>query len=356
MAATIRYRISGIFLLSCIFSLFAAGALQAQTTPLPSALPSELFAESAKTGAAPGDYSAQDFAIEWKGPSPGGVTATLAEDSLEWIRVAEVLVVPRGRLILTAKGLSSGMVSYAGFSTPIEVRGGNGRVEIPSDIASSIGNVWTLRLSSAANRVSLRVGTQSLVLRYSIPVVDHAGTIAIGVGPYAYTFEAEHTNTHTWAAIITAYGSYRLSDTMRIVGFDASAAHYNYYNDTGIYLSTVSAKAFDNRLLVNIMLGAHALVFRTDNVHYLRPGGPQGFELVYRDAFKRAYNLSLGAFIYPPISNRSYYNVWARWGGAGLFAELNFIAWREKGGSSDIQGVYNRSIGVSLGMPLFRFF
>ena len=96
-------------------------------------------------------------------------------------------------------------------------------------------------------------------------------------------------------------------------------------------------------------------MFRSNDQHYLRPGGPQGIEIVYRDAFKRAHNFSVGAFAYPPINDRSYYNVWLRWGTGKFFGELNFISWREKAGTYDSQTVFNRSMGVSFGFPLFRF-
>ncbi|MBI3542303.1 MAG: hypothetical protein HY075_03375 [Deltaproteobacteria bacterium] len=438
----------------CLFAGLVAADAGAEA-PDTSSLPAALVASTTGGAAAPNDFTARDFTVEWKGAAPAGVTATLADDSLEWMRVRDVLALPRARLVLAVKGATAGLVTYSGFTTPLDLHGGNGQTELTvalvsgernpieisldngarkgalvvrfkpratsspwrvffdlsctrygvaaenipwvqpdqwayvgcrllhvkgasgkttglellvfwdnagqtlsvngGEVTSAAGSLWELRLTPAANRVALKAGPQSLALRYAIPAVDRPGTLAIGFGPYSYTFEAEHINTHTYAAIITAYLSYRLSDTVRLVGFDASAAHYNYYNDTGIYLSTLSTKAFDNRLLVNIMLGAHALIFRSDGIHYFRAGGPQGFELTYLNAFKRNFNFSSGAFIYPPIAGKSYYNAWARWGSPKFFAELNFIAWREKGGTYDDRVVYNRSLGVSVGFPFYSF-
>ena len=100
------------------------------------------------------------------------------------------------------------------------------------------------------------------------------------------------------------------------------------------------------------MLGAHVLGFNNGNQFLIRPGVPQGVELVFSDAFRRGSNLSLGGFIYPEISGKEYYNIWLRWGGSRYFVELNYILWKEQVDSSS---VFSRSVGVSLGLPLARF-
>jgi hypothetical protein len=140
---------------------------------------------------------------------------------------------------------------------------------------------------------------------------------------------------------------------MRIVMFNATAIHSQYYSDIGIYLLTEQTRSIDKRMSFNLLLGLHGIVFKDGDNTVFKLGGPQGAEFIFRDFLKRNHNLGLGAFIFPETSGKSYYNVWLRWGTPSFFGELNYIAWKE---TVDDHTVYSRSFGLCVGMPLARFF
>jgi hypothetical protein len=140
---------------------------------------------------------------------------------------------------------------------------------------------------------------------------------------------------------------------VRIVYFNATALHRRGYADNGLYLWLEQARMVDDRLSFNLLLGANMLVYSHDDRVEWRMTAPQGFELVYRDLFGRNRSGMLGAFLYPDLFDRSYYNVWLRWGSPQLFGELNYIHWKQP----HADGVTSStSIGVSFGTPIARFF
>jgi hypothetical protein len=60
----------------------------------------------------------------------------------------------------------------------------------------------------------------------------------------------------------------------------------------------------------------------------------------------------LGAFLDPDLFDRSYYNVWLRWGLPQLFGELNYIHWKQPHSTGVTSST---SVGISFGMPIARF-
>jgi hypothetical protein len=139
------------------------------------------------------------------------------------------------------------------------------------------------------------------------------------------------------------------------VAFNATAVHSAYNTDFGIYLSQESLKTLDRRISVNVMLGAHFFGYKASNQNMFQFGAPQGFEIVFRDFAQKSRNLTFGSFIYPLIDGKEYYNTWVRWGTGSVFAELNYIGWREP--LENGERAFSRSVGISVGMPwTFRFF
>ena len=134
---------------------------------------------------------------------------------------------------------------------------------------------------------------------------------------------------------------------------DATAIHRRGYADNGLYLWIEQARMVDDRLSFNLLLGANLLVYSHDDKAEWRISAPQGFELVYRDIFGRNRSAMLGAFLYPDLFDRSYYNVWLRWGSPQIFGELNYIHWKEPHGGG--VATSSTSIGISFGMPIARF-
>ncbi len=215
-------------------------------------------------------------------------------------------------------------------------------------------SLWALRLRSSPGEVVLKSGNSEIKLQYRIAEKLHYSNWGMGIGPYLYTFESEDKNTHdTLVPYLTFYQSFFITEAMRVVGFGAMPVHSAFYSDLGIYLNSEYLKILDQRLLINIMLGAHVIGFKTLGETHFILGGPQGIEMTFRDFFKKSYNFSLGAFIYPPSSGKLYYNAWVRLGSSGFFGEFNYIAWQEVLPQGRI---YSRSIGLSVGFPLFRVF
>src|SRR5688572_25914457 len=65
----------------------------ANTHELPRSLIKEALSEAVPSGIPPMDLSSADFELQWKAPIPG-LTASLVTESVEWVRVAEVLLFP----------------------------------------------------------------------------------------------------------------------------------------------------------------------------------------------------------------------------------------------------------------------
>src|SRR4051812_40379634 len=105
---------AGVKILSAsILALLELGGLNstanaAVTQPLPPSLAFEALSETMPTAVEPAAYSAEDFTLEWDGPAIPGVSAGLQARSLEWVRVQDVLVMPRARVRLYAERAAKG--------------------------------------------------------------------------------------------------------------------------------------------------------------------------------------------------------------------------------------------------------
>lgn len=441
------YRLILLGLVSLVFPALA----QAYINPIPRDLGAEVLSESVPTAFAPHETSPEDYLIEWVGKPLPNLQFSLAKRSLEWVRVAEVLVIPRARLVLSATGIESGKVTASGFSQSFVIRGGLATAELPValisgdenlielqirnagqpqvntgklrirfrprqkptsavyfdtscsrfglaaqsrgesgnqwayvgcrlvnvegaeyrtsslelylfwdgvgqtielggiETRSTIPSLWTLRQRAEPGRVLIKAGNQELELTYRIPEHLHHLTLGLGLGAYQFIFQSSTEDVSTVAAMPTFYGSYFITETMRLVAFGATVVHQQLYSDLGIYLNTEYIRTLDRRLSINILLGGNLVGFKNQGDYILRLGAPQGIEMIYSDFLGRARNLSVGAFIYPSINNKAYYNVWVRWGSSKLFGELNYISWRNH---TEHDQFFSRSLGVTFGFPL----
>jgi len=223
-----------------------------------------------------------------------------------------------------------------------------------STVKAEAPSLFRLRLFPQNQPIVLETESGDVIeLRYQIPARLNRGFLGVGLGPYDYRFLAPGTDVRTAAGVFTVYGSYELSDTVRFTAFNATAIHRNYFSDTGLYLKSESFKALDRRLSVSVMLGANFVALRYGGRAQKKWGAPQGFEAAYRDFLAPNRSLVLGAFIYPPIDGKSYYNGWLRYGSPALFGELNYLEIRNQ---IDGASVHVRSLGFSVGFPLARFF
>ena len=421
---------------------------------LPENLTHDVLSESTPTAFAVNDFSVEDFHIEWQGPALSDLQFNLVKGSLEWVRVADLLVLPRARVSVTADKVEGGSITSGDFTQHLILQAQQGNAEMPValisgdknpiritlrrggtevkgtlivrfsphqglsnarifadsscspynvraqsvarrkdewiyigcrvvrmadpentrpslellvywdnvgqsvdiggvQVSSASNSVWALRVRSKPGTIGMKAGEHKLTIHYNLPPELHRVSLGLGVGPYSYSFQTSVDSVQSFVPLVTVYGSFFVTESMRLVAFDATAINSKYFTDLGLYLNTESIKTVDGRLSVNLMLGAHAINFQAFSQNQLKFGAPQGLELVFRDAPFRRVNFSTGAFVYPEINGKSYYNVWFRWGSTAFFAELNFIAWKEM---VESQTVYSRSLGVTVGAPLLSLF
>lgn len=427
---------------------------EAYTHILSAELAQEVLSESVPTAIAPAPFDSTDFELVWIDSPVDNVEFSLGQASLEWVRVSDLLVLPRARLLLQAKNIESGLLKNMGFSQNFEIKNSIGRAELPIALISTEKNpieviikrngkeitgkiqarfhpknqtapppvftdascspfgvraevknfsqdswmvlgcrlvyvegaeyktsslemfifwdnvgqeieisgvktrststsVWPLRLRSSPGNVHLKKENMEVTLHYFIPEKLRRGFLGLGMGPYQYVFESFDASVNSVVPLMTLYGSFFVTETMRLVAFDATAAHKKFFTDFGVYLSNEYIKTLDRRFILNIMLGAHVIGFSAENKTNFIIGAPQGVEMIFKDAFCKGYNFAAGAFIYPPIQRKLYYNLWLRWGSGRLFGEVNYIAWQEV---LEKDRAYSRSLGITFGFPLFRFF
>ena len=425
------------------------------THQIPKSLVPALLSESVPFAFTPDDFRVEDYKVEWLGKPIKGVSFHLGKESLEWVRVHTVLVLPRGRLIVHAKNVENGKLSNIGFNQSFDVDDkNNGVAQIPValisgkknhievtvnrngkmqvghlvvrfdprshkhstvisdttcsrfkvsaevekidedswiylgcrlvyvqgeehmtaslelfifwdnvgqtikiddvETASTTDSLWPMRLRSRPGKVRLSSGDQNVTIKYSVPDRMHYGFIGMGLGPYGYYYSSDtDVLASSYVPLLTLYGSFFINEAMRIVMFNATAFHSNFYTDTGVYFLIEQVRSIDERFSVNILLGSHVIGFKTQDFGtQFKLGGPQGVEMVFRDFLMKGKNVSLGAFLLPVVNGKSYINTWVRWGGSSLFWEINYISWREQ---INNQNFYSRSFGLSVGMPIGFF-
>lgn len=125
---------------SLVGLLLSASAVRAGVLPLPAGLPREILSEDVPLAFSAAPFLAEDFAVEWAGEALPGVRAEIVPRTRQWVRVAEVLVLPRARLAVTADGVEDGRVTSGGASQPLVVERATGRVEIPIALVSGDAN------------------------------------------------------------------------------------------------------------------------------------------------------------------------------------------------------------------------
>lgn len=192
-------------------------------------------------------------------------------------------------------------------------------------------------------------GQDSFELHASVAPVFHNLGVSLGVGPYSSNNSYGNMNV----AFATLYASYYFNDALKIAAFGALPIRSKPELDFGSYLVMEQFRGVDERISLNLLLGAHLLsyVSPTDGRRVNAMSGPQGVELTFRDLFFNNMNFVIGGFFYPKLNERSYLNAWVRYGLGPYFAELNFIEWQEPN-----PYFYSKSFGVSVGFPLFRIF
>jgi len=219
-------------------------------------------------------------------------------------------------------------------------------------LSRTLGSLYVLRLVTSPGHFTLEARGHALTFSYAVPPTLPSTFVGAGVGPYHYLLRDGQRKADVVIPLVTLYAGYTFTPDVRIVYFNATAIHRRGYADNGLYLWIEQARMADDRLSFNLLLGANALMYSHRDKIEWRLTAPQGFELVYRDMFMRNRSGMLGAFLYPDLFDRSYYNVWLRWGSPQLFGELNYIHWKQPHATGVTSST---SVGISFGMPIARF-
>lgn len=422
---------------------------------LPKDLTSVVLSESVPTAFAPSSFEAEDFTIAWDGASPASSKVKLLSGSLEWVRVADFLVIPRAKMSLVLENTSHARVMTGDYSQILQESGTGVRGEVPVALISGSRNkievtyvqsgqerksllivefkprpnaprervffdpscspyrmrtssvpvhsdrewmyvgcrmvavesqpdrsasleilvfwdhappvievggvgtpwtlpsVWTFKLGGASRTLTLKESNHEVALEFNVPDPLHFFSVGMGIGPYSYSMFGGGQDESKYSAIVTVYGSYFITELTRIVAFGATALNSNYYTDFGFYLNLENNRTLDRRIAVNLLLGLHMIGFQARGQYFIRPGVPQGVEVIFNDAFIKGYNASVGAFLFPPINGKAYDNVWIRYGSSAFFAEINYISAQEK---IDETPYFQRAFGVSIGFPAAKLF
>jgi hypothetical protein len=210
---------------------------------------------------------------------------------------------------------------------------------------SSDGITHAISFSSNTPSYSLSKGAESMTLNAPLPERFRPLTVSLGLGPYSHM--------EVLRPFATVYAAYLFNDALKMALFSAFPIRKSPEVDTGLYVIVEQFRGIDERVTLNLLLGAHALSFRSQGEYLHRWSAPQGVEMSFRDCLVRTQNLTLGGFFYPKIEGRSYVNTWIRYGNAKFFTEFNFITWQEP----ITTGTFSvKSAGLSIGFPLFRAF
>lgn len=97
----------------------------------------------------PTDFKADDFRVEWKGDAIEGIDASIEPNSIQWVRVGEVIRLPRGRLKVRVSAGEAGHVSNNGFTQALVCKGDVCGADMLVPLVSGDANPIEVRLRRA---------------------------------------------------------------------------------------------------------------------------------------------------------------------------------------------------------------
>jgi hypothetical protein len=200
-----------------------------------------------------------------------------------------------------------------------------------------------LTLDSTSSETSIQRGVDTFTIKSFIPARFRHLSVSAGIGPYVHN--------DVIRPFFTVYAGYYASEAIKLAAFSAIPIGDSPHLDQGLYLITEQARGLNDRLTINLLLGAHFLEFDSGNKSYFTFSAPQGIEMSFKDFLAKKNNITLGSFYYPDINGTSYVNIWFRYGWSSGFLELNYIRWKEQ---TDTSSYSAKSFGISYGLPLFK--
>ncbi len=193
-------------------------------------------------------------------------------------------------------------------------------------------------------------GRQRMIkIKATLPKRLHRMKLAYGFGPYIFSAnQGVDARNDKLSPALMIYGKFDMGRTTSLRFFDAFVMNKSIFNNSGMYFAYELADAMDGRIQFVPLIGFQGLSFGHDKKSFQHELiFPQGFEIVYRNAFGiENYNVVYGTFL-STSSKERYTNLWLRWG-KGYFWELNFIDWQKDEREA-------RMYGLSIGLPLAQF-
>jgi hypothetical protein len=117
-----KMRVATVRVLAGDAAALWANSAYAAALAIPPSLAAETLTVTNPSPFAPAGFAVEDFAIEWDSEGhtpPEGMTATLERESLQWVRVSELLVLPRARLHVEIAKADGARATIAGVTTPL---------------------------------------------------------------------------------------------------------------------------------------------------------------------------------------------------------------------------------------------
>jgi hypothetical protein len=188
--------------------------------------------------------------------------------------------------------------------------------------------------------------------KVDFPAKNFRLNTALGIGPYYYEAkENESLKPLSTLPSFMLYGNYYLNNIHSFKFFNALVAKDSVFNHAGLYIGSEIGRFYDDRLIINTLLGLQILSFKFETEKsqlFNQIIYPQGLEIVMHHPWDLAnYKASIGGFI-SPQSDITYQNFWLRFG-AKVFLEFNYINWQFENRSASMYG-------LSIGFPFFKAF
>ncbi len=97
--------------------VFASPALWGLGLDIPLDLTREILSEAVPSANSIAGINVEDFTTDWEGEPPPGISVAIESKSLQWVRVVDVLALPRGRMRIKFAAPLTARISHGGFST-----------------------------------------------------------------------------------------------------------------------------------------------------------------------------------------------------------------------------------------------
>lgn len=140
--------------LAALLVILSGPAALAQGSPASSDLVNEVLSADMAGAQRQDRLAPEDYVFEWVGPRLASVRLRIENQSIEWVRVAEVLAIPRARLYFSIPNVDGGNIRNAGFSQPLNISSSRlGDAELPVALVSGDSNLIHITAFSGGKKL-----------------------------------------------------------------------------------------------------------------------------------------------------------------------------------------------------------